>query len=370
MMVGAVNVPKVIFLALLTATGLGTALYYFVPWTQQTQVQPMTEQRKEVLKQELVRIASIKDDKAREAELRGYVGSNPGGPFLNVAYGLLLESLYRTDQTAAMDLADRILGGYTDPAEGSLRSPAYQLKLAVLATNGRSEEAASLAKTVLSKESDPTLLRFASQFDPASRAQFESRIADLEARDQERARQRELEELLGLPYLEWESKTVAEKTGYLQALVLGASNPGPNLDKRQRLIRLLRMIVEHLNQSGEGAQALVYLDQVVAAGGSEDHWYFWWRGRSLELTSDFKGAGEAYIRAFAASPREPAWQKVRVIAAKAGSPISAYVEKAARLMADSGGAFASFDLRTPQGRRLRLSDIPSRSVLVSFFFPS
>ncbi len=369
-MLRAVSVPRTGLLALSITFGLGSVGFYSSCTRPDTQTRPLTEQEKASRKQQLLRIASIQDAKARLAELRGYVGENPDGPFLNVAYGLLLEDLYQTDQTAAMDLADRILGRYTDPDELDIRFPAYQVKLSVLAATGHQDQSASLARTVLSKEADPALLRFASQFDPASRQQFEAKIAELEAQERLRASQRGLEELLGLPFPEWESKTVPDKTRYLATLVEGASNPVPTDPKnRQRLFSLLRLMVDHLNRAGDGAQALAYLSRFSSWDGPEDYWYFLSRAQSLELTGDEAKAVEEYLRAFATRPVESVWKRVRTLSGKLGNPISVVVGKAEEILARSGGTFASFRLRSPSGRPLRLEDFSTRSVLVSFFFP-
>ncbi len=370
MMLRAVSVRKAGLLSLLIAIGFGALFFFFLRPRPEAQVRSLSEQEREARKRQILRIASIDDGKVRVAELRDYVGQNPDGPFLNVAYGLLLESLYQSDQAAAMDLADRILARYTAPDQLDVRFPAYQLKLSVLAATGRLDQAAGLAKTVLSKEVDPSLLRFASQFDPADRQLFEAKITDLEAQERLRASRREMEELLGLPFSEWESKTVPAKTSYLETLIEDASKPAaPDSKNRKRLFSLLRAMVDHLNRSGDGAQALTYLKRFSTLDGPQDYWYFLSRAQALELTGDSAKAVQEYLRAFGTRPVESVWKRVRSLSAKLGTPISVYVGKAEEMMARSGGRFASFSLRSPSGRPMKLEDLSTRSVLVSFFFP-
>ncbi len=326
-----------------------------------------TQQELQVKSSRLFEIAALLDPAAKAAALKSYLAENPHGPYLDMAYGLLLPAVAASDPKAAGELADQALERYTRPEHVGIRFRAYQFKLATLAQRRDPVGAAALAGRILERENDPELLRLAARFDPANAEAFSRKIAAGE----ELRRKTELAErsakLVDLQPGQWEAMSEDERIGHLDRLLAKWEAAAANPDEFDRRPALRRLRISLLIQTGQTQRALAELDQIAAR--ERGAWFYSAKAAALEKSGDREGGLREHINAFLASPNRDSWTRIEALSAQNGLSAADTASQLRARMASQAGVFPPFEFKTPEGNPLGLEDLRNDVILISFFFP-
>lgn len=347
------------FLPMLFLTGCGGA---------DSGADTLTPEELEQRRAGLVRIASLKDPAKQRSELRAYLAENPEGPNLDAAYQLLMSNLAASAPSEAGELAEEILKKRTAPEEADLRLIAYRHQLESFQRKGETEAAIALARSILANERYAATLQMASRYDPGNRAAFDKKIQQVLEEEKERLRRERYAELLDLEPDQWEEMVDSERKTHLARTINRLEQLPSNSHKDERLTTLYTLLVSMLIQSGEGRQALAYLDRMPPAE-NVGAWAANARGNAHELLGEFEAALKAYVDSFVMQTDRQVWESIRRLAQRRGEPPSRYSDVIRASLIERGRVFPSFELKTPEGKTRTLADYVNEAVLVIFFFP-
>jgi hypothetical protein len=126
------------------------------------------------------------------------------------------------------------------------------------------------------------------------------------------------------------------------------------------------------SDGGQRDLALRYLKrQEEAAGALVDRTYAdRTRGELYGRLGMFDVALDCFVRAFAQRMDRGTYDSIITLAGKSGRDPADFLVRARNIRTAGAKPAYRFDLKTDSGRRLKLSDIKAKVILLNFFFPT
>lgn len=131
---------------------------------------------------------------------------------------------------------------------------------------------------------------------------------------------------------------------------------------------LYYLIATLLNEAGQPAEALDFLNRVENTAGTED-WLHYSKGVTLENLGEPSDAIEEYLHSLSYKMAPQVGARLAMLSRSQGVDPARHWSRLRELMASRAKPFEPFSLKTPQGKPRTLSDFQNQVTLVGFYFP-